>query len=173
MDGVEKTLQNKDQKSFTISLLERRWLLYVLDAVALNAGFVLSLLFREDYVLRWELLGRNPHWFVLLNLVWFVIGPLFQVYDLEQAGRGPSAFGPIVSAGLAALLLFNFIPYLPPKLPPSRQPLFITLLLPVLLLLVGRALYLLIFGRSRFRRRVLIIGAGWAGETVFQASLPR
>jgi exopolysaccharide biosynthesis polyprenyl glycosylphosphotransferase len=169
MDGAEKTLQNKDQKSFSISLLERRWLLYLSDAAALNAGFVLSFLFREDYVLSWELLGRNPHWFVLLNLVWFVIGSLFQVYDLEQAGRGPSAFGPIVSAGLAALLLFNLIPYLPPKLPPSRQPLFITLLLPVLLLVVGRALYLFIFGHSRFRRRVLIIGAGWAGETVFQA----
>jgi exopolysaccharide biosynthesis polyprenyl glycosylphosphotransferase len=38
-----------------------------------------------------------------------------------------------------------------------------------MLLLLGRTLYLLIFARGRFRRKVLILGAGWAGQTIFQA----
>lgn len=153
----------------TITSAERRWLLYLFDLAALNGGFLLTLVYRKDYQLSWDLVARNPNWFLLLNGLWFLIGYLFQVYDIEKAGQVRTAFLPVVSSGLLVNLLFNFIPYLPPTLPDSRLPLLLAILLPLLLLLFGRLLYLVIFTQARFRRKLIIVGAGWAGRTIFQA----
>ena len=149
-----------------ISSIDRQWLLIFFDILALNAGFLVSLGFREDYVLSWMLIRENPIWFVLLNALWFFWGYIFQVYDLERAGRIDSAFFRIAGVGLLVVSSFNLIPYLPPALPPSRAPLFVTIGFPVLLLSAGRGLYLAVFGRPEMRRRVLILGAGWAGGTI-------
>jgi len=160
--------QEQDMK-LSISYLERRWLLYLLDGLAINSGFILSLHFREDYNLTWQLLMDHPEWFLLLNGMWYFLGYLLQLYDIERAGHLRTAHFPVVGAGFLVTVLYNFIPYLPPRLPLSRQPLLIALFLPVLLLFIGRSLSLLIFTQGRFRRRLLILGAGWAGRTVFQA----
>ncbi len=161
--------ERKDASTVTISYLERRWLLLLLDFLAINSGFVLSLYFRDDYLLSWSLLSQNPEWFVLLNGLWFFLGHLLQVYDLEKAGETQPAFVSVLSTGLISIIIFNLIPYLPPTLPPSRQPLFLTILLPLFFLILGRSLYLLIFAQSRFRRRLIILGAGWAGRTIYRA----
>lgn len=153
----------------SISYLERRWLLFLLDFLAVNGGFVLSLYFRDDYLLSWTLLGQNPEWFLLLNVLWFSLGHLFQVYDIERAGQPQTAYVPVLSAGLLAVVVFNAIPYIPPSLPTSRQPLFLTILLPLFFQFVGRSVYLLIFAQARFRRRLIILGAGWAGRTIYRA----
>lgn len=158
-----------DISRYTFSYSERRWVLILLDFLGINGGFVFSLYFRPDYFLSWQLIINHPEWFVLLNVLWFLLGSIFQVYDLNKAGYLESAFQNVAGAGLATMLIFNFIPYLPPYLPPSRAPLFVTLLVPLILILLGRSLYLVVFSGPAFRRRVLILGAGWAGQTVFQA----
>jgi exopolysaccharide biosynthesis polyprenyl glycosylphosphotransferase len=152
-------LQNhQPSREVSISYLERRWLLYILDVLGLCAGFLLSFYFRD-----------NPEWLLFLVGVWLVVGHLFQVYDIEKASKIQTAYLPVLSAGLITVVFYNLVPYIPPTLPPSRQPLFITLAFPVLFILLGRSLYLAVFGRSRFRRRLLILGAGWAGKTIFKA----
>jgi len=160
---------NQQDTHIAISYAERRWLLYLLDALAINGGFLLALAFREDYQLSWRLLLNNPQWFLLLNGLWFFLGFLLQLYDIERAGDPRTVQIPVIGAGLLVNLLFNFVPYIPPRLPLSRQPLFIAIILPTLLLFLGRALYVLVFARGRFRRKLLILGAGWAGQTIFQA----
>lgn len=162
-DGTRKS------KDLTISSVERLWLLYILDAIAINGGFLLSLQFREEYKLSWDLIVNNPEWFILLNGLWFFLGYLLQVYDIERAGQYRTALLPSLSTGLLVTVLFNFIPYIPPTLPPSRQPLFVAIFLPPLFLILGRLIYLTIFAQARFRRKLIIIGAGWAGRTIYQA----
>lgn len=163
------TIIQDPESNISISYLERRWLLIILDLIAINGGFILSLHLRTDYELGWQLLSQNPIWFLLFNGIWVFVGYLFQVYDLEKAGRFESAFPNILGAGFLSVVLFNLVPYLAPSLPSSRQPLFITLLLPVFFLSGSRAFYLLVFSQDIFRRRVVILGAGWAGETIFKA----
>jgi exopolysaccharide biosynthesis polyprenyl glycosylphosphotransferase len=143
--------------------------LILLDFLGINGGFIFSLYFRPDYSLSWQLIIDHPEWFILLNALWFILGSLFQVYDLNRAGTLESAFQSVAAAGMVTMLTYNFIPYIPPYLPPSRAPLFVTLLVPLVLILLGRSVYLLVFSGPAFRRRVLILGAGWAGQTVFQA----
>ena len=152
-----------------ISYQERRWLLYLLDAFAINAGLILSLYFRDDYMLTWQLVVDHPEWFLLLNGLWFFFGFLLEIFDVERASHSRTVYLPVIGAGLLVNIIFNLVPYIPPRFPPSRQPFFIALLLPLLLLFLGRALYLAIFAQGRFRRRLLILGAGWAGSTIFEA----
>ena len=148
---------------------ERRGILLVLDLLAINGAFLLSLYIRTDIIFDWPLIGKNPVWLLLLNGLWLFFGYLFQVYNLEKSGHHRSAFLSVFQAGLLTSSIYPIIPYLPPSLPPSRQPLFISILLPVVLLIVGRGIYLIIFVQPIFRRRSLIVGAGWAGRTIFRA----
>ncbi len=153
----------------SITSSERRWILVILDLAALNGGFFLSLHLRPDYVFSWELISRNPVWLLLLGFLWFFFAYLFRVYDLSFAGRADKSLTSVLRAGFLTAVVFPFVPYLPPALPPSRQPLFLSILLPVMLLLVSRGLYLLVFAQPIFRRRTLIVGAGWAGLTIARA----
>ena len=155
--------------NITISHLERRWLLFVLDLSALNGAFFLSLIIRPDYRFSWQLIAEHPEWLLTLNALWLLIGYFFQVYQLEKASQPRMILPAVWGAGLITLLVFSFLPYLPPKLSPSRLPLYLSILLPVLFLTVSRGIYLLIFSQPIFRRRVLIVGAGWAGRTIFKA----
>ncbi len=159
------------KSQFSLTARERRLVLVIIDIVVLNSGFLFSMAYRPDYKLNWELVIDHPDWFLLLNGLWFFWGYLFQIYDLEKACRFTTAFFPILSAGFLTLGTFLLVPYLSPMLPPSRSPLFITLLVPVGGLLAGRAAALLVFGRAVFRQKVLIVGAGGAGRTICQAFL--
>ncbi len=162
-----KEIDKKSQISITAN--DRSLILAIIDLVAVYSGFLFSMAYRPDYKLNWELVIDNPVWFLLLTGLWFFWGYLFQIYDLEKACLFTTAFLPILSAGFLTLGTFILVPYLAPMLPPSRQPLFITLLVPVAGLVVGRAAYLFFFGRAVFRRKVLIVGAGGAGKTICQA----
>jgi len=164
-----KEINPKSQ--FSLTARERRLILVIIDIVVLNSGFLFSMAYRPDYKLNWELVIDHPVWFLLLNGLWFFWGYLFQIYDLEKACRFTTAFFPILSAGFLTLGTFILVPYLSPMLPPSRSPLFITLLVPAGGLLAGRAAALLVFGRAVFRQKVLIVGAGEAGRTICQAFL--
>jgi len=155
--------------NISISYQERRWLLYLLDILAINGGFLISLYLREDYQLDLALLGNNPDWLLFLNGLWFFIGYFSAVYDIERAGQYRTAILTTLSTGLMVSLLFNFVPYIPPRLPLSRQPLLLAIFLPVLFLVLGRVIYLTIFTQDRFRRKLIIIGAGGAGHIIYQA----
>jgi exopolysaccharide biosynthesis polyprenyl glycosylphosphotransferase len=163
------TLHQSTPVDFSISRIERRWLLVIFDLLALNGAFLLSVQLRPDLNFDWALIVSRPSWLLLLNAMWFFFGYLFQVYDLERAGRPQTAFISVLQAGFLTAGLYPFIPYLPPLLPQSRQPLFIAIFLPIIFLLLGRGLYLLVFAQPMFRRRALIVGAGWAGKTIFRA----
>lgn len=152
-----------------LSHRERRWSLMLVDLLAINGGLLLSLYFREDYHLTGALMADNPMWFLLLTGLWIFVSQLFQLYDVQKAVKFDTTLISVVSAGLTTLFIYNFIPYLPPALPPSRLPFFMTVLFPVAFLLVGRGVYALIFAQDTFRKRLLIVGAGWAGKTIMQA----
>ena len=166
-----ETESHSDEFDFSISYQERRWILMILDIVAINGGLLLSLLLRPDYDLSWALVLDNPIWFILLTGLWIFSGYLFQAYDLERVGKLDTTLVSVLAAGFVAVFIYNFIPYLPPALPPSRQPFFITILSPLIFLALVRGLYVLVFSRGTFRKNVLIVGAGWAGRTIYQSIL--
>jgi exopolysaccharide biosynthesis polyprenyl glycosylphosphotransferase len=156
-------------RNLSISYLERRWLLILLDLAAVNGGFLLGLQVRPDYVLEWQLLSNHPIWLIYLNALWLFVGYFFQIYNLETAGKLKTSLRSIWGAGLVSLLIYSFTPYLTPVLSPSRFPFYVSIFFPLFLLTIVRSVYGWIFSRNIFNRKVLIIGAGWAGRIISKA----
>ena len=148
---------------------ERRLLLTGLDLLAMNVALLLALGLRPRCDLwDWSLFLEHPLWFLLLSGLWLPLAHASDAYDLKVASRFSTTVPAVVRASLLTTLVYLLIPFLTPTLPRSRSMLMALPLLIIVLLLIGRGLY--VFGMSQplFRRRVFIIGAGWAGRTIAQ-----
>ena len=150
-------------------LSERRVLLMALDLIALNGALLLSLALRRGYALDLGLVLQEPLWFLLLSALWFPLASAFDAYDVQVAGDASRTALTILKAALLTVAIYVLIPYLTPTLPRSRSQLLTFPVLTLGLLGVGRALYLWVLDQPVFRRRALIVGAGWAGRTIAQA----
>jgi len=139
-----------------------------LDLLAVNGALLLALALWLKRGLDWELLTQHPFWFLLLSILWLPLAHVFDVYDLRVASRFHTAAPAVFKAAAITCVIYLLIPYLPPALPTSRLSLFSFFFFTFFLLLAGRSLYLLILAQPFFHRRVLIIGADWAGRLIAQ-----
>jgi len=145
---------------------ERRLLLILLDLFALNGALLISLSFRKEHQLSWELLWQNPQWFLLLSVLWLFIAFAFDTYDLRVAGRILTTLKAVLKAGLITSAIYLLIPYIPPALPSSRFLLFLSFILTLGFLSGGRILYVQILSHPFFNRQSIIIGGGVRAYTI-------
>jgi exopolysaccharide biosynthesis polyprenyl glycosylphosphotransferase len=110
------------------------------------------------------IIDRPPVWYFLLPLFWVVL--LVELYDIHRAGKPREV---IKGIGLATLI--NSLVYLliyftsePNSLPRRGVAFFIVFA--ALFTLGWRLVYIRIFTAPHLLRRVLIIGAGKAGESI-------
>ena len=110
---------------------------------------------------------RVEVWFFLLPLVWIVF--LVELYDLHTAKNLRKTVIGIAIAALAGLLLYALIYLLskPNSLP--RLGIGAFLVLVSILTFFWRLIYIQVFTSQARLRRVLIIGAGKAADTIIQA----
>ena len=107
---------------------------------------------------------RPPFWYFLLPIFWMVL--LVELYDVRRASKPLETLKGI---GLATLI--NALAYLliyftsPPNSLPRRGVAFFILFVAVLTLL-WRLFYIRVFTAPALQRRVLIIGAGKAGQAI-------
>ncbi len=166
----ELVKESATPRSATIPLpsTERRLLLMVQDLLAINVALLLALALRPEHRLGWDVVIANPRWFVLLSVLWLPLAHAFDAYNLRTASRLSSSALAVVKAALCTAVVYMLIPYLPPMLPVSRLALAAFPLFTIALLLAGRALYAVALSQPLFQRRLLIVGAGWAGRTIAQ-----
>ncbi|NOZ78845.1 MAG: sugar transferase [Acidobacteria bacterium] len=148
---------------------ERKLLLALGDLLVLNAAFFAGLMVRSGFVPGLKNLWAHAYWFVLLSLVWLVVAQLFDAYDLAKAAN---AVRSMATAGGAVLLtdaVYLLIPFVTPTLPQRRLALFLFPLLAVAGVTIWRGLYATVLVQPAFRRRALIVGAGWSGQTLTRA----
>ncbi|MCI0551441.1 MAG: sugar transferase [Anaerolineae bacterium] len=106
-----------------------------------------------------------PFWFYLLPIVWMLL--LVELYEPHVAGSGRKTTRGIAIAafiGLAAYSLVFTISQDPTNLPRIGVGAF--LLFASVLTLAWRVLFIRIYKTTGQRRRILLIGAGKAGQTV-------
>ncbi len=151
------------------SFWERHLALLALDLAAVNGALLVALAARPQYGLEVGLIGRRPLWFLVLSLLWLLWAYAFDAYDLRVAGQFKSSAAAVLRAGLVTAGAYLLIPYITPPLPTSRSALLAFPFLLLAMLLAGRGLYRLVLTRPAFHRRVLIVGAGWAGRTLAEA----
>ncbi len=110
---------------------------------------------------------RVELWFYLLPVVWMVF--MVELYDLHRAKNLRQTVGGIAIAALAGLLLYALVYLLSPQGSLPRLGIGFFLVFASLLTLVWRLVYIQIFTAQAYLRRILVIGAGKAGETIAQA----
>ncbi len=148
---------------------ERRLLLGAVDIVAVNLALLISLLNRP--ILEYSLaeVWQTLPWFFLLTLLWLGVSFFFDVYDLALAAMPVQSAWRSGGAAFVATLIYFFIPLVTPGLPERRLYALLFIGLAVALTATWRVVYALVLVQPVFRRRVLIVGAGWAGRTIVQA----
>lgn len=159
----------RDALHIPMRISERRLLLLTLDFLAVNGALLAALALRPAYVFDLALVIRRPLWFFVITAIWFPVARALDAYELHIAGELPLAALAVAKAGLLTTVIYLLIPFLTPPLPTARWQLFALPLLTMAFASAGRALYVLAWGQPAFRRRLLIVGAGWAGRTIAHA----
>jgi exopolysaccharide biosynthesis polyprenyl glycosylphosphotransferase len=109
---------------------------------------------------------RVEIWFYLLPFIWMVF--LVELYDLHRAKNLRQTTGGIAIAGLAGIFLYALVFMVSPKGSLPRWGIGFFLVFASALTFLWRLAYIQIFTAQAFLRRVLVIGAGKAGETIAQ-----
>jgi exopolysaccharide biosynthesis polyprenyl glycosylphosphotransferase len=157
------------QGRLPLHLSERKVLLFAGDILALALSLVTVLHWRLGMPFGWATLAAHPTWFILLAALWCVVAPLFNAYDLPSAARrGFGLKGPVAAATLVAGI-YLFIPFITPQLNTSRLTALSFVVGTVSLVVLCRSLYAFLLVKPTFRHTALIVGAGWAGETLWDA----
>jgi len=110
---------------------------------------------------------RVDLWFYFLPIIWMVF--LVELYDLHRAKNLRQTAGGIAIAALAGLLFYALIYLISPQGSLPRLGIGFFLGFASVLTFLWRLVYIRIFTAQDFQRRVLVIGAGKAGETIAQA----
>ena len=107
---------------------------------------------------------RVEFWFYLLPLIWMVF--LVELYDPHRARNLRQTVAGIALAALAGLLLYALVYLISQKGSLPRLGIGFFLVFASVLTLIWRLIYIRISTDQAFLHRVLIIGAGSAGDTL-------
>ena len=107
---------------------------------------------------------RVDFWFWLLPVIWMVL--LVELYDPHRARNLRQTVAGIALAATAGLLLYALVYFISLKGSLPRLGIGVFLVFASVLTLIWRLIYVRIFTAQAFLHRVLIIGAGSAGETL-------
>lgn len=153
----------------TLPFSERRLILLIGDAVAICAS-VLGALYLWARIdggpFDWPFVRSRWHWFPLLLGAWWFLAWLLDLYDVPRAGERIGII-PRIAGGIGELLALYLIAYF--ILPRDLLPRWFFLIFAGFVTageLAWRWTYATVFTLPPFRRRVLIVGAGWAGRTM-------
>ena len=153
-----------------LQLSERRALLIAGDAVAAAAATALALglwALTSGATLSAAFLREHWYWFGVLVSAWLVLN--LNLYDLRNAASKSTTMRSLLVTASLALGLYLVVFFLAPRglLPRLFILYFVTGALCGCL--VWRLVYMTVFFSPYFQRRVLVVGAGWAGETIVRA----
>lgn len=151
---------------------ERRALLFGVDLLLVNVAVLLALgawALRGDINFTAEFLVSQWFWFFLLSALWVVFGYLGGLYNLQTLGSFNATATAVIRTTVLVILAYLAIYFiaLPNSLP--RLVVFYHGAATILLIALWRSAYRAAASRTPFRRRVLIVGAGWAGKTIASA----
>jgi exopolysaccharide biosynthesis polyprenyl glycosylphosphotransferase len=163
---------------FRIRASEQRVILLLGDLIASTGAMFGSIYFWIQYRL-YQLLGTGisqaraerlleinvPVWFYLLPVAWLLL--MVELYDPHAAANWRRTTRGITGAAILGLLAYSVVFIIsedPNDLPRIGVGAF--LLLASLLTLIWRALYIRLYTSTGQQRRVLLVGAGKAGETL-------
>jgi exopolysaccharide biosynthesis polyprenyl glycosylphosphotransferase len=126
-------------------------------------AFVARYRFDLDFVLP------QLYWFFVLVFVWFVLASANDFYNLRITARISTSLARLAQITLQLLIIYLVIFFLSPRDALPRLFILYHAVISFVLMFLWRVWRPFMIGWSRFRRRrALIIGTGWAAETILQ-----
>ncbi|WP_311196031.1 hypothetical protein [Antarcticibacterium sp. 1MA-6-2] len=149
------------QKSLVhFDISERKVLLRLLDnIVVLLTLSLVGIIFHFPY---FRISEYNLEWTFTLLLYLNVFATIFELYDLQQAGRFEVTLKNVILTASLTLLFFVLTPYYTPSLPENRLQILFFFIAMAGSLLIWRYAYITLISSARFYKKVLLIGD--AGE---------
>jgi exopolysaccharide biosynthesis polyprenyl glycosylphosphotransferase len=162
---------------FSFRLVEHQRLLLIVDFILIELTTLVALwimAFRAGWVFDARYLTNYVEWFIFLPALWFVSAFLNGVYEpavIVDVGKSARALLRAVILVIIIYLAFYFFFATPGELP--RGVVGYQGALSFVMVILWRALYHALARQRSFARRVIIVGAGWAGKTIAETILQR
>lgn len=164
-------MANNKNGGWRLSLSERRTLLIIGDLIVSLVALASALLSWATISNEWLGLSlaffqeRVASWFYFLPIAWILL--LTETYDIHKAVNWRKTRQGVTSAVSIGLVLYLVI-YFAAQSPLPRIYVAIFLILSYVLTLLWRFVFIRIFTTKKFLRRVLVVGAGKAGQTILE-----
>ncbi len=161
---MNRSLKLSDRTTLLILIDLILILITTLFALWIHARGLTSLTFNLAY------LGNNFGYLVLLSTLWLFSAYINGLYNPVKGVALVETIFLLIRSGTIVLIVYLLIFfYTAPTIILPRGIVVYQIIAGFLLILAWRIIYALVFARPRFTRKVLIIGAGWAGKTIAQA----
>ena len=144
---------------------ERRLLLFIVDVVLLEAAVASAIYLLTNWLAAPGALLALWRWWVTLVFLWWLVSHLLESYDLARAASAPHSILSAASAAGLTVLIYQAIPVLAPPLA-ERGLIVLAMALAVFSIALWRGLYAVLLVQPSFEVRALVLGAGWAGESL-------
>ena len=146
---------------------ESRFILLLGDIIFASIALLIALYFwAQDDWLKFSLefvVQRPPNWFYILPIGWIIL--LIDIYDIQRASKREDTIKGVSLAALISLGIYLVVYFTSPPNSLPRRGVAVFILAAFILTFIWRLLYIRIFTAPVFMSRVLIVGAGRAGET--------
>jgi len=160
----------------SLKLSDRKILLVVVDMLLILLTTLFGLWIRtlglDSMTFNLAHIIEQSGWLVLLSLLWLFSAFINGLYDPIKSGTIIDIVFLLLRAGTVVMVMYLLIFfYAAPAIILPRGVVVYQVISGFILISSWRVIYFLVFGRPRFTRRVIIIGAGWAGQTIAKAIL--
>lgn len=155
-----------------LRLSERKLLLALGDLLAMFAAVLLSL-FIWSRVARYpftvEFVASQLLWFVVLPLAWFPLASAADFFDLRVAASRGRTLSRLVGLEAQLLLVYLLVFFFSPRDALPRLFIFYYAISSFLFIALWRFAGFAVLGWASAPRRVLIVGADWAADSLIAA----
>ena len=155
-----------------LRLSERKLLLALGDLVAVSAAVLLSLYIWSlvaDEPFTTEFLASQMLWFLVLPLAWFPLASAADFFDLRVAADRGKTLSHLLAIEAQLILVYLLVFFLSPRDALPRLFIFYYAITSFIFIAVWRFAGFAVLGWASAPRRMLIIGPGWAAETLIRA----
>ncbi|MHB8626685.1 MAG: sugar transferase [Aggregatilineales bacterium] len=152
-----------------LQISERRLLIAIGDLIAMGVSVLLALRLWA-YVGRltfdWTFVQAQAIWFAVLIGLWLILANVNEFYDLRLAANRRATFNRLVRITGQLLIIYLILFFLSPRDALPRLFILYHAVISSVLIALWRAWRPFLTGWRGFRRRALVIGTGWAAETI-------
>lgn len=155
-----------------LRISERRLLLTLGDALAVNAAVLLALriwAWVGEITFTWNFIIGQIQWFIALTVLWFILAQANDFYNLRLTANLRLAFLRLLQITLLSWIVYLAIYFVSPRT--SLPRLFILYYGAASLIFISlwRASRPFLVGWTGWRRSILVVGTGHAAETIIRA----